>query len=200
MLLGATFKRGKDTEMSKGRKDCHWKQHSKEEKTPKFPLADRAVTGSNVQKRKGHRNVQRWKRLSLDATFKRGEDTRVSMGGRSTIEIIVCRQAKLCRLAVELILGACVHVSKLLKTSYYRSSSQTQWTKTPLGANERSQAADAPRDLACPNWLSVAREKLVVVKVGVAQKGNRERVNELLKTACHTPFTVIRIISSRLYS
>jgi hypothetical protein len=47
LLLGATFKRGKDTEMSK-------EQQSKEEKTPKCPKADRAVVGSNVQKRKGH--------------------------------------------------------------------------------------------------------------------------------------------------
>jgi hypothetical protein len=83
----------------------------------------------------------------------------VFMGGRSTIEIIVCRQAKLCRLYIELVLGACVRVSKLLKTPYYRSSSHKQWIKTPLGANERSQGADFPRDLACPNRLSVAREK-----------------------------------------
>jgi hypothetical protein len=75
LSLGATFERGKDTKMSKGGKDCHWKQHSKEEKTPKCPRADRAVTGSNVQKRKGHRNVQGQIRLSLGAMFKRGEDT-----------------------------------------------------------------------------------------------------------------------------
>jgi hypothetical protein len=81
LLLGATFKRGKDTEMSKGGEDCHWKQYSKEEKTPKCPLADRAVVGSNVQKRKGHRNVQRQIRLSLGATFKRGKDTEMSKGG-----------------------------------------------------------------------------------------------------------------------
>jgi hypothetical protein len=54
LLLGATFKRRKDTEMSIGRKGCHWEQHSKEEMTLKCPLSDRAVVGSNVQKRKGH--------------------------------------------------------------------------------------------------------------------------------------------------
>jgi hypothetical protein len=80
MLLGATFKRGKDTEMSKVRKVCHWEQHSIEEKTPKCPLADRAVGGSNIQKRNGHRDVQGWKRLSLGATFKRGKDTEMSIG------------------------------------------------------------------------------------------------------------------------
>jgi hypothetical protein len=31
---------------------------SKEGRTPKCPRADKAVTGSNIQKRKGHQNVQ----------------------------------------------------------------------------------------------------------------------------------------------
>jgi hypothetical protein len=68
--LGATFKRGKDTKMSKVRK----------EETPKCPLADRAVVGSTVQKKKGHRDVQGWIRLSLGATFRRGKDTEMSIG------------------------------------------------------------------------------------------------------------------------
>jgi hypothetical protein len=41
--VGATFKRGTDTEMSNVGKGCHWEQHSIEEKTPKCPLADRVV-------------------------------------------------------------------------------------------------------------------------------------------------------------
>jgi hypothetical protein len=80
LFLGAKFKRGKDTKMSKVRKDCHWEQHSIEEKTPKCPLADRAVVGSTVQKRKGHRDGQGWIRLSLGATFRRGKDTEMSKG------------------------------------------------------------------------------------------------------------------------
>jgi hypothetical protein len=48
---------------------------SKEGRTPKCPRADNAVTGSNIQKRKGHRNVQGQIRPSLGATFKRGEGT-----------------------------------------------------------------------------------------------------------------------------
>jgi hypothetical protein len=56
-------------------------QHSKEEKTLKCPLADRAVVGSNIQKRKGHpQNVQGGIRLSLGATFRRGKDTEMSIG------------------------------------------------------------------------------------------------------------------------
>jgi hypothetical protein len=62
--------------MSKVGKGCHWEQHSKEEKTPKCPLADRVVSWSNIQKRKqGHRDVQDWIRLSLGETFRRGKDT-----------------------------------------------------------------------------------------------------------------------------
>jgi hypothetical protein len=45
------------------------------------PLADRAVVGSNVQKRKGHQNVQEQIGLLLGATFKRGKDTKISIGG-----------------------------------------------------------------------------------------------------------------------
>jgi hypothetical protein len=50
------------------------------EKTPKCPKADRAVVGSNVRKRKGHRDVQGRIRLSLGATIKRGKDTKMSIG------------------------------------------------------------------------------------------------------------------------
>jgi hypothetical protein len=50
-------------------------------------LADRAVVGrSNVQKRKGHENVQGWIRLSLEATFKGGKDTKMSIGGTILVE------------------------------------------------------------------------------------------------------------------
>jgi hypothetical protein len=79
-----------------------------------------------------------------------------------------CRshQARLCRLYVKLVWRkarsgrwvACVRV-RTPETPYYRSSSHTMWMKMPLGANERSQGADAPRDLVCPNRLSVARER-----------------------------------------
>jgi hypothetical protein len=44
-------------------------------------------------------------------------------------------------------------------TPYYRSSSHTLCLKAPLGANKRSPGAHAPRDLACPNRLGVARER-----------------------------------------
>jgi hypothetical protein len=66
-------------------------------------------------------------------------------------------------------------VSKLLKTPYYRSSSHTQWIKAPLGANKSSPGADAPRDLACPNRLSVAREKEYSRYGGVARRENAEK-------------------------
>jgi hypothetical protein len=58
LLLGATFKRGKDTKMSIGRKGCCWEHRSKEERILGFPRLDKTVTGSNIQKRKRHRNVQ----------------------------------------------------------------------------------------------------------------------------------------------
>jgi hypothetical protein len=44
------------------------------------PLADRAVVGSSVQKRKGDRDAQGWIRLLLGATIKRGKDTEMSKG------------------------------------------------------------------------------------------------------------------------
>jgi hypothetical protein len=69
--------------MSIARKGCCWEQRAKEERTLKCPLEERAVAGSNIQKRKGHRNVKGRIRLSLGAMFKRGEDSFVSMGGRS---------------------------------------------------------------------------------------------------------------------
>jgi hypothetical protein len=75
--LEATFKRGKDTKMSKG--GC-WEQRSKEERTPKCPRADKAVVGSNVQKRKGHQNVHWQIGLLLGAMFNRGKDTKMSIG------------------------------------------------------------------------------------------------------------------------
>jgi hypothetical protein len=71
LLLGATFNRGKDTKMSIGRKGCCWEQHSIEERTPKCPLADWDVYGSNVQKRGGHISVHGQKKLPLQATFNR---------------------------------------------------------------------------------------------------------------------------------
>jgi hypothetical protein len=73
--------------------------------------------------------------------------------------IAIIEQATLCRLYVELVLGACVRALKLLKTPYYRSSSHTLCLKAPLGASKMSQGAHAPRDLACPNRLGVARER-----------------------------------------
>jgi hypothetical protein len=80
LVLGATFDREKDTEMAKVGKGFCWEQGAIEERTPKYPLADRDVVGSNVQKRKGHQNVQGQKRLSLGATSKRGKDTEMSIG------------------------------------------------------------------------------------------------------------------------
>jgi hypothetical protein len=44
-------------------------------------MADRAVVGSNIQKRKGHRNVPWQIGLLLGATFKRGKNTEMSKGG-----------------------------------------------------------------------------------------------------------------------
>jgi hypothetical protein len=52
-----TFNRGKDAETSN---------------------ADKTVTGSNIQKRKRHRNVHWQIGLSLGATFNRGKDTEMS--------------------------------------------------------------------------------------------------------------------------
>jgi hypothetical protein len=51
LLLGATFNRGKDNEMSMSRKGCCWEQRSLEKRTSKCPLADRHAVGSSVQKR-----------------------------------------------------------------------------------------------------------------------------------------------------
>jgi hypothetical protein len=45
----------------------------------------------------------------------------------------------------------------------------------PIGANKSSLGAHAPRDLACPNQLCVAREKGSILK-GVVQTGNRKVV------------------------
>jgi hypothetical protein len=58
-----------------------------------------------------------------------------------------------------------VCVSKLLKTPYYRSfSHKVCLNKAPLGANESCRGADTPRDLAGPNRLCVARDKVVFQK------------------------------------
>jgi hypothetical protein len=54
--------------MSMGRRRCHCRQHSKE--GLEYPLADRAVAGSNVQEWGGHVNVLGQKELPLTATFK----------------------------------------------------------------------------------------------------------------------------------
>jgi hypothetical protein len=48
-VVGSNVHRGKDTEMSKVGKDCHWEQRSIEETTPKWPFTDKAVVGSNIQ-------------------------------------------------------------------------------------------------------------------------------------------------------
>jgi hypothetical protein len=66
--------------MSLGRKGCCWEQRSKEERTLKCPLAERAVTGSNVRKGERTPNVQGQIRLSLGATFDRGKDTEMFIG------------------------------------------------------------------------------------------------------------------------
>jgi hypothetical protein len=50
-----------------------------EGRTPKCPRADNAVTGSNIHKGKGHRDVQGRIRLLLGATFKRRKDTEMSI-------------------------------------------------------------------------------------------------------------------------
>jgi hypothetical protein len=47
----------------------------------------------------------------------------------------------------------------LTPETYYWSSSHTECVKAPLGANKWSPGVDAPRDLACPNMLGVARER-----------------------------------------
>jgi hypothetical protein len=51
---------------------------SKEGRTPKCPRSDKTVTGSNIQKRKRHRNVHWQIGLSLGATFERGKNTKMS--------------------------------------------------------------------------------------------------------------------------
>jgi hypothetical protein len=53
LLLRAMFNKGKDTKMSIGRKGCCWEQRSIEERTPKCPLADRDVVGSNIRRGEG---------------------------------------------------------------------------------------------------------------------------------------------------
>jgi hypothetical protein len=60
LLLGATFNRGEGTYVSMGGRRCHCRQPSTE--GHECPLADRAVTGSSVQRRGRH--------LSVRATFK----------------------------------------------------------------------------------------------------------------------------------
>jgi hypothetical protein len=52
------------------RKGCCWEQHSIEERTPKCPLADRDVVGSNIQERGGHMSVHGRTKLPLKAPFK----------------------------------------------------------------------------------------------------------------------------------
>jgi hypothetical protein len=54
--------------MSMGRKSCHYGQHSME--GHECPLADRAVVGSSVQKKEGHKSVHRREELPLRATLK----------------------------------------------------------------------------------------------------------------------------------
>jgi hypothetical protein len=51
---------------------------SKEGRTPKCPRVDKAVTESNIQRRKGHMTVHWQIGLLLGATFKRGKDTKMS--------------------------------------------------------------------------------------------------------------------------
>jgi hypothetical protein len=70
LLLGTTFNRGKDTEMSIGRKGCCWEQRSTEERAHECsPVGQMLLSlGSKVQKKAG------WE-LSLEATFKGGKDT-----------------------------------------------------------------------------------------------------------------------------
>jgi hypothetical protein len=53
---------------------------SKERRTPKCPKADKAVTESNIQKRKGHMTVHWQIGLLLGATFNRGKDIKMSIG------------------------------------------------------------------------------------------------------------------------
>jgi hypothetical protein len=53
---------------------------SKEGRIPKCPKSDKIVTGSNIQKRKGHQNVHWHIGLSLGATFKGGKNTKMSKG------------------------------------------------------------------------------------------------------------------------
>ena len=64
---------------------CRWKQRSKEERTRECPWADRAVAGSNVQKRGGHVNVHWQIVLSLGATFK--ERGHVNVHGRKEVPL-----------------------------------------------------------------------------------------------------------------
>jgi hypothetical protein len=52
----------------------------KEGRTPKCPRADSAVVGSNIQKRKRHRNVHWQIGLLSGAMCKRGEDTEMTIG------------------------------------------------------------------------------------------------------------------------
>jgi hypothetical protein len=54
---------------------------SKEGRTLRCPRADKAVTGGNIQKRKGHQNAHWQIGLLLGATFRRGKDTEMSKGG-----------------------------------------------------------------------------------------------------------------------
>jgi hypothetical protein len=61
-------------------------ERSKEGRTPKCPKADKAVAKSNVQKREGHRNVQRQIRLSLKATFKEGRTPKCPKADRAVTE------------------------------------------------------------------------------------------------------------------
>jgi hypothetical protein len=53
---------------------------SKEDRTLKCPRADKAVTGSNIQKRKRHQNVHWQIGLLLGAAFNRGKDTEMPIG------------------------------------------------------------------------------------------------------------------------
>jgi hypothetical protein len=43
-------------------------------------LADRVAARSSGQDREGHQNVQGRRRMSLKATFRRGKDTKMSIG------------------------------------------------------------------------------------------------------------------------
>jgi hypothetical protein len=56
-------------------------ESNKERRTSKCPRAEKNVPESNIQKKKGHRNVHWQIGLLLEAAVKTGKDTEMSKGG-----------------------------------------------------------------------------------------------------------------------